>query len=388
MIDTSKTVGSAETFDPEKINALLSQGVINNVANLEKAIFSLEYLGQLQEEGLDFIFKGGSAIQVILRDKWTRLSVDADICSGVSEEELIDIFNKIHQEFQKEIFSFRPREREILGDVPFYHYRIEAPAITEVEAKRTFLLDVMGIKPKYPVNQVELKTSFYDSSVSVFVPTVGALLGDKLSTIGPRTMGRRLVDSRNGLEYAKHFYDIKNLQEADFNVEDCGKAFHEAIAMQRKIRNVDFSLSECCEDLFFTCQVASLPQQTGEELIQKLQGDQRSRALSELRILRDGLARFRPFLVRGLTYTWDELRYCASLTALLTKMVQLDLSEEKVKEILGSDTPATREEIEPIISRIEGIPRKDRWFIQLDEIGNFPRLLKTWHSYFFLGEIS
>ena len=388
MIDTSKTVGSAETFDPEKINALLSQGVINNVANLEKAIFSLEYLGQLQEEGLDFIFKGGSAIQVILRDKWTRLSVDADICSAVSEGELIGVFNNIHQKFKKEIFSFRPREREILGDVPFYHYIIEAPAITEAKAKRTFLLDVMGIKPKYSVNQVKLKTSFYDSSVSVFVPTVGALLGDKLSTIGPCTMGRRLVDSRNGLEYAKHFHDIKNLQEADFNVEDYGKAFHEAIELQRRIRCADFSVSACCEDLLFTCQVASLPQQTGEELIQKLQGDQRSRASSEFRILRDGLARFRPFLVRGLTYSWDELRYYASLTALLTKMLQMGLSEEKVKTILRSDIPTNKEEIAPIISRIEGIDEEDRWFIQSDEIVNFPRLLKTWHDYFFLDENS
>jgi hypothetical protein len=58
LIDTTKTVGTAETFDPEKIRALLSQGVINNVGNLEKAILSLEYLGQLPEEGVDLIFKG------------------------------------------------------------------------------------------------------------------------------------------------------------------------------------------------------------------------------------------------------------------------------------------------------------------------------------------
>jgi hypothetical protein len=70
MMDTTKTVGTAATFDPAKITALLSTGAINNIGNLEKAIFSLEYLGQLQKEGLDFIFKGGSAIQVVLREKW------------------------------------------------------------------------------------------------------------------------------------------------------------------------------------------------------------------------------------------------------------------------------------------------------------------------------
>ena len=45
MIDTTKTVGTAATFDPDRIHALLSQGAINNISNLEKAIFSLEYLG-------------------------------------------------------------------------------------------------------------------------------------------------------------------------------------------------------------------------------------------------------------------------------------------------------------------------------------------------------
>jgi hypothetical protein len=387
-IDITKTVGTAATFDPAKITALLSTGAINNIGNLEKAIFSLEYLGQLQREGLDFIFKGGSAIQVILREKWTRLSVDADICSNVPEKELLEILERIRLKFDKSAFSFEPRGREIEGAIPFYLYNINAPSITETERTRDFLLDVMGIKPKYSTIQLNLKTSFFDSNISVTTPTVGALLGDKLTTIGPKTMGRHLIDSRNGVEYAKHFYDIKNLQEVDFSVRDCNQAFHEAIELQSRIRSRDFSVAECCEDMFFTCQVTSLPQQNGEQLIQRLQGEQGSRALSEFRILRQGLARFRPFLVRGLTYSWDELRYYASLTALLTKIVQMGLSEDKVKAILRSDIPTKKEEIEPIISKIESIPEKDRWFIQSDEIVNFPRLLKNWHAYFFLDEIN
>ena len=386
MIDTTKTVGTATTFDPNRVQALLSQGVINNIANLEKAILSLEYLGQLQKEGLDFVFKGGSAIQVILSKKWTRLSVDADICSDVSEKELLEVLANIYEKFNKSAFSFEQRNSEITGEIPFYLYVFKAPSITVTGEMRTCLLDVMGIKPKYATTKLRLQTSFFDSDVTVTTPTVGALLGDKLSIIGPNTMGRRLADSRNGVEYAKHFYDIKNLQDVDFSFKDCSQAFHEAVELQRKVRNRTFSVLECCDDMLFTCQVASLPQQIGADLVQRLKGNQRTRALSEYKILRDGLARFRPFLVQGLTYTWDDLRYYASSTALLTKMVQTGLSQEKVKTILGSDVPAKKEEIEPIISKIESIPEKDRWFIQLDEIGNFPRLLKNWHAYFFMDE--
>ena len=37
MINTTRTVGTAVTFDSARINALLSTGLINNAANLEKA---------------------------------------------------------------------------------------------------------------------------------------------------------------------------------------------------------------------------------------------------------------------------------------------------------------------------------------------------------------
>lgn len=384
MINTAKTVGTAETFDSARIKQLLSTGLINNIVNLEKAIFSLEYLGQLQKEGLDFVFKGGSAIQVILRDKWTRLSVDADICSDVSDKELLEVMSNIHQRFDKQAFSFKVRDREIAGPIPFYLYIFDAPSVVVAGEKRSCLLDVMGVKPQYPVTQVALKTSFFESDTTITVPTIGALLGDKLSTIGPNTMGRRLVDSRNGVEYAKHFYDIKNLQEEAFNFKDCNIAFYEAIEMQTKIRGKEFSVPECCDDLFFTCKVASLPQTFGEQVITRLTEPQRTRASSEFRILRDGLARFRPFLVRGLTYSWDDLRYYASLTALLTRMIQMNFSEQKVKALLSGTIPSKREMIQSLAKKIETIPEPDRWFIQLDEIVNFPRILQTWHNYFFL----
>ena len=120
MINRTKTVGTKETFDPERIRDLLSQAVITNMTNLEKAIFCLEYVGQLQEEGLDLIFKGGSALQLLLGNKWTRLSIDIGICTDSSKEELETILEKIHYRFDKKAFSYAPRNREISSRVPFY----------------------------------------------------------------------------------------------------------------------------------------------------------------------------------------------------------------------------------------------------------------------------
>ncbi|MBM5806078.1 MAG: nucleotidyl transferase AbiEii/AbiGii toxin family protein, partial [Candidatus Verstraetearchaeota archaeon] len=349
MIDTSKTIGTEETFKPENIRGLLSKGVIINITNLERAIFCLEYVGQLQAEGLDLIFKGGSAAQILLGDKWTRLSIDVDVCTDASNEGLETILEKIHRKFDRKSFSYTPRDREISSRIPFYLYRIETPAISE--RSRTILLDVIGIKPRLAVQQTPLKAFFFDSSASVTTPTIGALLGDKLSTIGPTTIGRPLNDSRNGLEYAKHFFDIGSLQQTDFELEQCKTAYKEATKVQSMVRGKEYAPDECFNDMLFTCQVASLSQRVGEEAIKELSPSKAARAKSELRILRDGLQRFRPFLVQKTSYSWDDLRHNAARTALLIKMLNSSITGTKARKILNAGAPTTKEEILHLIGQ-------------------------------------
>jgi len=386
MIDTSKTIGTEETFKPENIRGLLSKGVIINITNLERAIFCLEYVGQLQAEGLDLIFKGGSAAQILLGDKWTRLSIDVDVCTDASNEGLETILEKIHRKFDRKSFSYTPRDREISSRIPFYLYRIETPAISE--RSRTILLDVIGIKPRLAVQQTPLKAFFFDSSASVTTPTIGALLGDKLSTIGPTTIGRPLNDSRNGLEYAKHFFDIGSLQQTDFELEQCKTAYKEATKVQSMVRGKEYAPDECFNDMLFTCQVASLSQRVGEEAIKELSPSKAARAKSELRTLRDGLQRFRPFLVQKTSYSWDDLRYNAARTALLIKMLNSSITGTKARKILNAGAPTTKEEILHLIGQIRRVRKEKRWFIIPEEIENFPKILKAWHNFFFFEELA
>ncbi|MDR2202981.1 MAG: hypothetical protein LBE76_01485 [Nitrososphaerota archaeon] len=143
-------------------------------------------------------------------------------------------------------------------------------------------------------------------------------------------------------------------------------------------------VGDCCEDLFFTCKVASLSGSVGEQLIAGLPLALQGRASSEFKILRDGLSRFRPFLVRGLTYLWDDFRYCAALTALLAKLVQLDVSEQRAMSLLKPSVLSKREDIQSFVDRLVAVPKSERWFIDLDEIVNFPHLLQIWCNYFSL----
>jgi len=122
-----------------------------------------------------------------------------------------------------------------------------------------------------------------------------------------------------------------------------------------------------------------------EQSIKTLENEKASRATSEFKVLQDGLKRFRPFLIRNISYSWDDFRYYAARTALIMKMIKNNASEDKVEEILYANIPNRRGDILKLIEQVKTLPEEERWFIQLDEIGNFPKILKTWHDYFFLA---
>ena len=138
--------------------------------------------------------------------------------------------------------------------------------------------------------------------------------------------------------------------------------------------------------MLFTCQVASLPQQTGTQAIERLQATEVIRANLEFRILQDGLQRLQPFLVRTVNYAWDDLRSYAARTALILKIIKKNVPDDKVKKTLDANMPKSEEEILEIIKQIESRPERERWFIQRGEIGNFPKILRAWNYYFLLDD--
>jgi hypothetical protein len=181
----SEYLGNPENYDSERVKELVNTRKISSVANLEKAIFALEYVAQLQDMGLDFVFKGGSAVQILLGDQWNRLSVDADICTDSSESELSSVVESIKKRFNGAGFSYAERDSDL--ETKFASYRVSTPSITDIS--RTILLDVQMIKPRYFLQSTQLESFFYDSDMLVQTPTISSILGDKLSVIGQLQLG-------------------------------------------------------------------------------------------------------------------------------------------------------------------------------------------------------
>ena len=133
-------------------------------------------------------------------------------------------------------------------------------------------------------------------------PTGSSILGDKLSVIGPSTIGRVLDNSRNGIEYAKHFYDIYSLSEKFKDVSETRKTYQSCVEVQSVIRDAEFTQEECIEDAIATCKIASLPY--NDALVETMTGDEV--ALKQYKTLKKGVQKFQPFMVGESFYNWEK----------------------------------------------------------------------------------
>ena len=173
------------------------------------------------------------------------MSVDVDICTEFSKDQIEVHLKKIKKKFDGECFDFEPRKGP--EGSHFQCYRISSLPI--IDNQRKFLLDIQGLKPDYKLTKTPLKSFFYDSDIKIPTPTGSSILGDKLSVIGPATVGRKLNDSRNGIEYAKHFYDIHCLLNKFDDLLQTRKTYRSCVEIQSVIRKTEFTLGACARAL-------------------------------------------------------------------------------------------------------------------------------------------
>lgn len=95
-------IGDKECFQESTLESLLDRGLVSSQAQLERALHVFEYLAQLGWTGLDSVFKGGSAVQLLLPTGLQRLSVDLDIAVS-DRESLQECVGQISDKFSNDI---------------------------------------------------------------------------------------------------------------------------------------------------------------------------------------------------------------------------------------------------------------------------------------------
>lgn len=169
---------------------------------MENMIYALHLLEQLKLSGLDFIFKGGTSL-VLMLDEPQRFSVDIDIIvqPDMSKEELESHLSKIVD--ASNFTGMRLEERRSYKPgVPKAHYAFSFQSNVSTKTQegeviaqpqKEILLDVLFAESHYPVVvERPVKTDWLITEgqiIMVKTPDICSIAGDKLTAFAPNTTG-------------------------------------------------------------------------------------------------------------------------------------------------------------------------------------------------------
>lgn len=221
---------------------------------IEKVIRALSLLEHLQHEGLDFIFKGGSALLLLLKEP-RRFSIDIDI---ILENKPPDIETLFQSVVAKSDFSrFEENIRQSNADIPKAHYKFYYyPSTSARGLEEYILLDILFQENPYArIDKTNIECVFIETGgpvTQVRVPAIEGLLGDKLTAFAPNTTGIPYGQEKE-LEIIKQLFDIAQLFDLTTHLDLVRETFEKVANQELRFRNLaSLSPRDVCEDIFQT----------------------------------------------------------------------------------------------------------------------------------------
>jgi len=214
---------------------------------LEKYLHAFELLGRLVEEQLNFVFKGGTSI-ILRLNHLRRISIDIDIVCNESSKKLekvlkncvYDPFTRVEEDHRHHPNPPKPRHWN------FYYNSFKPDNCPEPYV----ILDVLEEGNLYPdVESIQIKAPFLklDHEIRVRVPSIDNLLGDKLTTLAPETIGQRYNEDHPD-KIAKHLFDIGELFNQANSLSSVRETYLKLYEAENGYRGGSFSLDNCLDD--------------------------------------------------------------------------------------------------------------------------------------------
>jgi len=181
---------------------------------VEKVIRALLLLEGLVKSDLKFVFKGGTAL-MLLMDSTKRLSIDIDIIVS-KEQELEERFNSILAE--QGFTRMELQVRKASSEIEKAHYKFFYAPVHKSNLEEDYvLLDILFEEPHYTrILAWPIDSSFVlqdGKPLTVLLPCHEDILGDKLTAFAPNTTGIPYEKSGDlkTMEIMKQLFDIGSL---------------------------------------------------------------------------------------------------------------------------------------------------------------------------------
>jgi hypothetical protein len=237
---------------------------------IEKMILALTLLENLRTSGLDFIFKGGTSLLLVLGAPM-RFSIDLDIVMETDQ----GLEEALQSVLQQGIFH-RVEEDERTSQIPKQHYKFFFnSAIESIES--SILLDILFEENPYPACQmVGIQSDLVVTEgeiTQIKCPAPECLLGDKLTAFAPHTTGI-LYGKYKDLEIIKQLYDLGLLFDIVTDMSLVAATFHTIAARELAYRGLnEFSPADVLVDSFHTaCLIGMRGYSSEKEYTELLSG--------------------------------------------------------------------------------------------------------------------
>lgn len=315
-------------FTEEWLDSFRKQRVHKRIDKiiLQKMIYALHLLEQLKANGLDFIFKGGTSL-VLLLEEDNRFSIDIDIICKTGREELETILQKVVDASNFTGYGL-DEHRSYQPGVPKAHYKFSFN--TKMQGSGTILLDVLiedSIYPELIEKTITTKWIETDGQLTVSLPSVDSITGDKLTAFAPNTIGIPYFKGKDNqpfsMEICKQLFDLSKLFEQIQDMKTVAasfNAFAEKEIAYRKKGNAEsvLSLKDVLLDTIDTC------------LIIAKQGGGSDDEKSKFTELQNGIRAFGTgFLMRGNFRIDDAIPASARIALVAAKLLATDLTPIK-----------------------------------------------------------
>jgi len=242
---------------------------------LEKMIRALHLLELLKIHGLDFVFKGGTCL-ILLLDKANRFSVDIDIICDDDRLIIEEILDKIVKESIFKSVSLQEK-RSYKKGVPKAHYVFDFESVCNPNVVGKLLLDILFEKKMYPeLISTEINTEWIQTTnpIKVITPSIDAITGDKLTAFAPNTVGIPYYKDEISCatEICKQLFDLGELFPNISSVEIVNESFQIFANVGIDYRNTDATFKKkkitnelILKDIIATCLLITKREQNKEE---------------------------------------------------------------------------------------------------------------------------
>ncbi len=243
---------SPDTFKKEWILSYKKKIKGSDPSIIEKMIWAYSLVENLAGIGFNFIFKGGTSLALVF-DRLQRFSVDIDILTSVSREDLERNLNAVVNGSSFLRWEL-DEKRSYKGNIPKAHYNFFYNS--EINNKENnVVLDVLFDDYNYSDSiYSEIRSNLLITSepvTSVLTPSVNFFMGDKLTAFAPNTIGIPFKLAKEK-EIIKQIFDLNFIFDKFTDLKSVLENYKLVFSKQIKYRNLDIELNVALKDTIET----------------------------------------------------------------------------------------------------------------------------------------